>query len=61
MKEIETTCGKVVNGSLTEVVELIQDAKRGLASEFSAWVSGGCKAQDTKLSYEKITVNDWTS
>ncbi|KAM0947033.1 putative taxadien-5-alpha-ol O-acetyltransferase [Dioscorea sansibarensis] len=61
MKEIEISCGKVVNGSFTEVVELIQNAKRGLASEFSAWVSGGCKAQDTKLSYEKITVNDWTS
>lgn len=61
MKEIETSCGKVANGSFSEVVELIQDAKRGLASEFNAWVSGGCKAKDMKLSYVKIIVNDWTS
>lgn len=40
---------------------MIQDAKRGLASEFNAWVSGGCKAKDMKLSYVKIIVNDWTS
>ncbi|KAJ0967125.1 hypothetical protein J5N97_024042 [Dioscorea zingiberensis] len=61
MKEVEAPCGKIVNGSFSDVVELIQDAKRGLSDEFHAWVDGEWKAKDMSMSYEKLTVNDWTN
>ncbi|KAJ0969149.1 hypothetical protein J5N97_022026 [Dioscorea zingiberensis] len=60
MKEVEAPCGKIVNGSFSEVVELIQDAKRGLSNEFHAWVNGEWKTKDMLMSYEKLAVNDWT-